>query len=852
MWHSLPVEEVLKKLNTSIKGLDDYEAERRLKIYGENRIKLERTNFLEIVIEHIKNPFILLFFIADILSFIFGGITEGIVITLFLILYIISGYFHSKKSEKVIKSLEEGIESNVLVIRNGKYKHIKSSKIVSGDIIILKYGQRAPADIRIIKSTDLEVDESSLTGESEPVRKYDTVLPKDIPIKKRKNMIFQNTYVVKGIVIGVVVATGNNTYYGSIYKNISKQKRGKSQLQEELDRFSYYVIILISIIIITSFIILLIKNVMDLYQLIIFTIALAVVVIPEGLPAALILLYTMSSLKLEKDLIYVKNPNILEDVSNIDTVILDKTGTITYNELIIDKFFYNGKFYDIKYYEDRADILSDTKIININKIEEFLIFLYNSIEDYLTIDIEKNIGDPINLSIYRLAKYLKISKFLERYSVNYFDPYRKRSSVIVKYNDKKYAIIKGSPSSLLSISKYIMINNKILKIDKYKEKIEKIRNKYGKRGYKILAIGIKEIKKDEEPEKDITFLGLLFIKDRIREGVLEYIKDLREIGINIYIVTGDNKDHTLGILRMLNLDYKIVDANEIKKLNEDYLYKILKEYHVVVNADPLDKYRIVKTLKDKGHRVLFVGDGTNDAIALKISNVGISFYNATDIAKDSANVILMDKGIDKITKLIIEGKRIIYNLKVFILITLSMIMGVSLLISIGFFIYDQIFLHAIQLLLLNFVIQTINSLYMGSADVKDKKILKKLKIKIFDEFVKFEMTRNMMFIGLTATIVSLATNGNSYIIILFLIAAQGILYIHYEKVFSLNITKTREYYISMFLSTFTVSIFLVESLRKIIDFVIPSLIDIAVLIIVSLYLFFIYSVIERVENVRGI
>jgi uncharacterized protein (DUF697 family) len=142
---------------------------------------------------------------------------------------------------------------------------------------------------------------------------------------------------------------------------------------------------------------------------------------------------------------------------------------------------------------------------------------------------------------------------------------------------------------------------------------------------------------------------------------------------------------------------------------------------------------------------------------------------------------------------------------------------------------------------------------MGSADVKDKKMLKKLKIKIFDKFVKFEIARNMIFIGLTATIVSLATNGNSYMIILFLIAAQGILYIHYEKVFSLNITKTKEYYISMFLSTFTVSIFLVENLRKIVDFVIPSLIDIAVFIIVSLYLFFIYSIIERVEkNVRGI
>jgi magnesium-transporting ATPase (P-type) len=852
MWHSLPIEEVLKKLNTSNKGLDDYEAERRLKIYGENKIRLEKKNFIEIVIEYLKNPFLLLFLVADILSIIFGGITEGSAITLFLILYIISDYLHDKKSEKIIKSLEENIESNVLVIRNGKYKYVKSSKIVPGDIIVLKYGQRAPADIRIIESIDLEVDESSLTGESEPVKKYNTILPKDIPVKERKNMIFQNSYIIKGIAIGVVVETGNNTYYGSIYKNISKQRRDKSLLQEELDKFSYYMIIIISIIVIVSFVILLIKNILNLYQLIIFVIALAIVVIPEGLPAALVLIYTISSQKLERDHIYIKDPNILEDVSNIDTVVLDKTGTITYNELVINKFFYNGKFYNIKYYKDKAEIIYNKKIININDVREFLIFLYNSIEDYLTIDIEKNAGDPINLSIYRLTKYFKISEFLERYSINYFDPYRKRSSVIVKYNDKKYAIIKGSPSSLLSISKYIIINNKVFRIDKYKEKIEKIEKEYGKKGYRILAIGIKEIEKNEESEKDITFLGLLFIKDKIREGILKYIKELEDLGINIYIVTGDNKDHTLGILRLLNLNYKIIDANEIKKLNENYLYKILRDYHVIVNADPLDKYRIVKTLKDKGHRVLFVGDGTNDAIALKISNVGVSFYNASDIAKDSANVILMDKGIDNITKLIMEGKRIIYNLKVYILVMLSELLGIFLFILIGFFIYNQIFLQALQLLLLNLVIETINSLYMGSSDVKDKKILKKMKVKIFDRSTKLEIIRNMIFIGLTSTIVALATNDNSYIIILFLIATQGILYIHYEKLFSLNITKTKEYYISIFLSTFITSIFLIGYLRKIVQFIIPSLIDIAVFAIVSLYFFFIYSVIERVENVRGI
>ncbi|MGC9133215.1 MAG: HAD-IC family P-type ATPase [Nanopusillaceae archaeon] len=852
MWHSLDIEEVMKKLNTSINGLSDEEAKKRLKIYGENKLKIKKKSIIELLFEYISNPFLLLFLFADILSFIFQGLLEGSFISFFLVTYILFDYFHEKRSEKIIESLERDIEKNVLVIRNKEQKYIKSSELVPGDIIILRYGERVPADIRIINSIDLEVDESSLTGESTPARKTSEKLPKNIPIKERKNMLFQNTYIIKGLAIGVVVETGSNTYYGRLYKTIEKEKEEKTLLQEELNKFSKYIIIILTIIIFFSFLIIYFKHELSLYQLIIFIIALAIVIIPEGLPTALVLIYNLSTNKLEKKKIYLKNPNLMEDIGNIDVAILDKTGTLTYNKLLIYGFLYNGKIYKIKYKKKNLEIYRNNKKINIKEIRDFILFSFNSIEDYYTINLEKNIGDPINLSIYRLGKYLNFNKFLEKISINYFDPYRKRSSVIVKYNEKKYSIVKGSINSILSISKYILINNRKEKIEKYKEKIKNIIKKYSERGYKIIGVGIKELNNDEDPEKDITLFGLIFIKDKIRKGVKEYLEFLEDIGIKIYIITGDNHEHTKNILNQLNLNYKIIDANKIRKLNDKEIYEILKEYNVIVEADPYDKYRIINILKRKGNKILFIGDGANDAIALKSSNIGITFYNATDIAKDSANVIIMEKGLEPIIELIKEGKRVLYNLKVYIVVILSELIGIFIFISFGFMIYSSIFLQALQLLLLNLVIETINSLFMNSADIKDKNVLKEKRIKIFDKKTIYGIIRNSIFIGISSLIVALATFDNSYIIILFLIFTQAILYIHYENIFKLEITKTREYYLSIFLSVVITSIFLLPYLRNIIQFLLPTIIDFAVLIVVSLYFYTLYKILEKIEGISGI
>ncbi|BFI73130.1 cation transporter [Nanoarchaeota archaeon] len=847
MWHSLDINEVLLRLNTSINGLSDEEAKKRLRIYGKNVLKIKEKNILEEIFEYIKNPFLLLFLFADILSFLFQGIIEGFFISMFLIIYILFDTLHDRKSEKIIRSLEENIEKNVLVIRDKKYKYIKASELVPGDIVILRYGERVPADIRIIYSIDLEVDESSLTGESNPVRKISEKLPKDIPIKERKNMLFQNTYIIKGLAIGVVVETGNNTYYGKLYKVIEKENKQETLLQSELNKFSRYMIIILTVMILISSLIIYIKHELLIYQLIIFIIALAIVIIPEGLPTALTLIYNLSIDKLEKKNIYIKNPNLMEDIGNIDTVIFDKTGTLTYNKPIIKGFFYSGKIFNIKYKNERAIILK-----NNDNIEEFLILLFNSIEDYYTLDIEKNVGDPINLSIYRLFKSMNFNRLLNKLSINYFDPFRKRSSVIVEYNEKKYSIVKGSFDSVLSISKYIRINNKNEKIDKYKEKIKKIARKYSKKGFKIVALGVKELNKDDNPEKDITFLGLIFIKDKIRKGVKEYIKFLEYLGIEVYIITGDSYENTKNILKSLNLNYKVIDSNKIKKFNDSEIYKILKKYKVIVNADPYDKYRIINILKKKGRKILFIGDGANDAIALKSSNIGITFYNASDIAKDSANVIIMEDGLKSIIELIKEGKRIIYNLKVYITVILSELIGIFIFISIGFVIYNSIFLQSLQLLLLNLVIETINSLFINSSDIKDKKLLKEKKIRIFNKNTIYDIIRNSIFIGISSVIVALASFDNSYIIMLFLIATQGILYMHYEKIFNLNITETREYYVSLFISVLITSIFLLPYLRKVIEFIVPSLLDILIFVIVSIYFYGIYIILEKFENVRGI
>ncbi|MGC9079637.1 MAG: cation-translocating P-type ATPase [Nanopusillaceae archaeon] len=847
MWHSLPIEEVLRRLNTSLNGLTDEEVKNRLKIYGKNEIKLKEESLIFKIIEIIKNPFLLLFIFADIISFIFQGFIDGIAIFMFLLLYIIFDLINERRYSKIIKSLMKSIEKDVMVVRNGTITHVKASEIVPGDIIILRYGEFVPADIRIIEEKDLEVDESALTGESDPVRKKVDIVSTNAPVKDRINMLFFGTHIVRGYCKGVVVATGNNTYYGSIYKNLEKEKREKTLLQIELEKFSVYMTVIVVIIMIISAIYIYIFNILPLNQLLIFVVAIGVLVIPEGLPAALTLIYALSVDKLRRENIFVKNPNILEDLGNVDTVILDKTGTLSYNYIDLKGFYFNGKIYKVKYEDNKIKILKKDKEVDLNGLQVFLTFLYNSIDDYSYDIYENGFGNPINLAIYRVGKQLNL-KFLERIDVNYFDSYRKRSSVIVNYEGKKYSIVKGSVDSIIKISKYIYLDNEIKEINKNIDKIKNITEKYSKKGFKILALGIKILDNDNDVEKDVIFYGIILLKEKIRKGVKNYIDFLKFLNLNIYIVTGDNRENTENLLKILKLNFKVKDAREIKKLNDEELYKLLKNYNAIVNADPEDKYRIVKVLKKKGHRVLFVGDGINDSIAMKISNVGVSFYNAADITKDSANVLLLDEGIEAIVELIKEGKRIIYSLKTYIVTVLSAIIGIFLFMVIGFFVYKQIFLESLQLLLLNLVAETIFSITINVSEVKDEKMYKQLDNRLFDKNIIYNFIRNAIFIGLNSVIVALATFNNVYTIMLFLIVSQAILLMYYEKKFNLSITSSKQYYISIFLSVMIISIFLLPYLRDLIGFVIPAMIDISVFVIVALYMYAIFEILYRVEK----
>ncbi|BBL45704.1 copper-exporting P-type ATPase B [Nanobdella aerobiophila] len=834
MWHSLTVNDVINKLNSSVNGLSDEEASKRLKEYGYNSISNIKNNIKDKIIDYLENPFLLLFIFADILSIIFEGRLESVFISIFLLIYILSDITNDNKSDKIIKSLEKDLEKKVLVIRNKKKKYINSSELVPGDIILLKYGDKVPADIRIIKSFNLEVDESSITGESNPVIKKENVLPLNIPIKERKNMLYYGTYILKGECIGIVVETGLRTYYGSIYKELLKEDNNKTLLEEELNKFSKYIIIFISIIIVILFLLIYIKHTLSLYNLIIFIIALSIVIIPEGLPAALVLIYSISTNKLEKKKIFIKNPSLLEDLGNIDTVVLDKTGTLTYNKLKIEKILYNGRIYNRK--SNRRDL------------KKFLNILYNSLED---LNIGNNIEDPIESEIYNFCKYKNAYKDLNKISINYFDPYRKRTSVIVKINNNKYSIVKGSFDSILNISRYIIYNGKRYDIELFKDKLKRIVEKYSRRGYRVIAIGYKKLL-DNNPEKDITFLGILLFKERIRKGLNRYINFLKDLNIDIYIITGDNKFYTENIIKKINIKYNIFDSNNIKNINDEELKNILNNYNVFVNADPEDKYRIVRILKNNNKRVLFLGDGINDSIALKSANIGITFYNASDIAKDSAGIIIMENGLEPIIDLIKEGKRVIYNLKVYLIVLLSELMGSFLFILLGFLIYNDIFLESLQLLILNLVIETINSISISAGSIKDYNIIKNQKLSIFNKNTILEISRNSIFVGLSAIILALATYDNEYIIILFLIISQSILYLHYENVYKIDISKHKEYYISIFLGSFIVSIFLLPYLRNIVLFIIPSIIDIFIFTILSVYLYIIYRIIEKAEGIRGV
>jgi len=645
------VSETLRVLKSQKEGLKKKEVEVRQKKFGENILEERRVNVFKIFSRQFKGVFIYLLIFAAFLSLFLGEHYDTITIIIILFINGSLGFIQEYRAEKTVEKLQKYITPKVRVRREGKIEIVERRFLVPGDIVLLEEGDIVSADLRLIEVQGLMVEESILTGESEPVLKQ--VLPLDFKVKEpqeAKNIVFAGTRIDDGYGEGVVVATGQEMVIGQIAKLVAGTVH-ESEFEKNLLRFSRFILFMVLITLGIVFLAnLLIKSrEVQISSFLLFTVALAISVVPEALPIVTTLAMAKGALRLAKENVVVKRLSAIEDLGNIDVLCTDKTGTITENILKVD------------------EIISDVP----NKL------LQSALATFIFLGKEKTITNSFDLAIFKKArKELKdqTRKLKGVWSIP-FDPALRRSSVVIEEEGKHLIIVKGAPEEILKISSSILKETKELPIKDYKDEILEKVKKAGRNGRRVLALGIKEIaKKDKysrEDEKGLLFLGFLTFIDPLKPKVKATIKKAKDLGIEIKILTGDSQEVATAVAKEIDLTKEeAITGEEMDQFSNSQLERIVGEKKVFARVSPEQKYRIIKVLQKK-FVVGFLGEGINDAPALKLAAVSLVVDRAADVAREAADVILLKKDLGIIIEAIKEGRVIFNNIVKYIRYTLT-------------------------------------------------------------------------------------------------------------------------------------------------------------------------------------
>lgn len=669
---------ILKLLETSAQGLTEEEASRRLGIHGPNQI--EKTEKHSPVIEfllHFKNPMILILLFAGTVSLFFGEVVDFAVIVTIVLLSVLLTFYQESKAEKSAEMLMEQITTTTAVIRGGVEKEIKLQEVVPGDIVRLASGDIIPADARVLQAKDLFLNQSSLTGESFPVEKTPEPLEDQAePTTEWKNYLFMGTSVVSGSARAVVVKTGQNTEFGKIAQRLMSAKPD-TEFETGLKAFSYLIMQVIFVLVITVFAINAYYG-RDVLDSLLFSIALAVGLTPELMPMITSLNLTKGAVAMAKKGVIVKRLPATQNLGSMNVLCTDKTGTLT---------------------ENRTTVIKHVDIEG-NSCEKVLHY------SYLNSYYQTGLRSPMDEAVLRYRElnakeYNKVDEIP-------FDFVRRRLSVVVEQDREVYMITKGAPEEIVRVSSFCEHEGRV--IDLTEGLVETINQTFydlSRDGFRVLGVAYKKIK-EEKPvygisdEKDMVFLGFIAFIDPPKESAKESIRLLSEAGVELKVVTGDNELVTQKVCETLGFDIKgIVLGSEIANMTDDILARAVDEANVFARVSPVQKERIIRELKDIGYVVGYLGDGINDAPSLRVADVGVSVDNAVDIAKEAADMILLEKDLTVLDEGILEGRRIFGNTMKYIMMGTSSNFGNMLSVAVASLFLPFLPMLPIQILLNN-------------------------------------------------------------------------------------------------------------------------------------------------------
>ena len=656
---------ILREFQTTEKGLSDNEVRNRKDIFGDNALKeKKRKGILKVFLNQFKDLLVGILIVAGIISIITDNVESTLVIFIVILLNAILGTVQYFKAEQSLEALKSLTAAKCKVIRDGMKQEILSKDIVPGDILFLEAGDLIAADGRIIENHSLQVNESSLTGESLAVEKNAEVLSDDeIPLSDRKNMVFGGTLVTYGRAIAVVTSTGMNSELGKIANLMENTQAKETPLQKTLDKFSGKLAIIIIAICIIVFVLEIYRD-ESILNALMFAVALAVAAIPEALSSIVTIVLALGTEKMAKENAIIKDLKAVEGLGAVSVICSDKTGTLTQNKMTVQKVYVDNKLIDGR--ELKKDNLAHRFLIN-NAL------LCN---DSVTIE-GKEIGDPTEVALVNLGEELHLDELVirekyQRISEIPFDSDRKLMSTVNIVNNKQVLFTKGALDVLINKVNYVADSHGIRKLsDEEKKEIISVNKQLSEQGLRILAFAYKELQDKEEitkeDENDYVFTGLISMIDPPRVESKDAVHKCIMAGIKPVMITGDHKVTAAAIAREIGImgkDDIAVEGLEIDKLNDEQLKEKVKNISVYARVSPEHKIRIVRAWQSSGEIVAMTGDGVNDAPALKQADIGVAMgITGTEVSKDAASVILTDDNFSTIVKAVENGRNIYNNIK---------------------------------------------------------------------------------------------------------------------------------------------------------------------------------------------
>jgi Mg2+-importing ATPase len=633
---SVPSVELLQQLQTTPQGLMSDEVQQRLLRYGSNLLKpKKKSDALTLLVAQFKSPIILILIFAAGLSLFLRNPIDATIILVIVFVSGFLGFWQEQGAANAVEKLIAIVQIKTTVVRNGDSIEVPLEEVVPGDIVFIKASDVIPGDCLLLESNDLFIDEASLTGETYPVEKSIGILPPETPLSQRTNSLFMGTHVVSGSARAVVIRTGKETEFGKVSERL-KLRPPETEFEQGVRRFGYLLmeITLVLVIAIFAINVYFVRPVIDSF---LFALALAVGLTPQLLPAIISINLAHGAKRMALNKVIVKRLASIENFGSMNVLCSDKTGTLT------------------------EGVVKLHSALNVDGHESDKVLLYA----FLNASYESGFMNPIDEAI-RQYRQLDLSGYKKLDEVPY-DFIRKRLSILILKGDTHLMVTKGALSNVFAVcSSAENAEGRIVDIVTVKEQVQQHFEEFSRKGFRTLGVAYKDVVSNtvitREQEAGMTFLGFLILFDPPKPGIIETIRQLKHLGVSLKIITGDNRLLAANVSQQVGLaNPHILTGGDLHQMGDEALLRQVNEVDVFAEVEPNQKERIILALKKVGHVVGYMGDGINDASALHTADVGISVDSAVDVAKEAADIVLLEKDLNVLVQGVREGRMTFAN-----------------------------------------------------------------------------------------------------------------------------------------------------------------------------------------------